>query len=47
MFVRKNLLYLANNINQSCCSLYVMKIEKAEKAEAKYFIASVLLLTKA
>lgn len=46
MFVRKNLLYLANNINQSC-SLYAMKIEKAEKAEAKYFIASVLLLTKA
>lgn len=46
MFVRKNLLYLANNINQSCCSLNIVKIEKAEKAEAKYFLASILLLTE-
>lgn len=45
MFVRKNLLYLANSINQSC-SLNAMEIEKAEKAEAKYFIASVLLFTE-
>lgn len=45
MFVRKNLLYLANSINQSC-SLNVMKIEKAEKADTKYFLASVLLFTE-
>lgn len=45
MIVRKNLLYLAKNINQNC-SLNAMKIEKAEKAEAKYLITSVLLFTE-